>query len=126
MYHVDITNAGDYVFKVKSEDCEFVVDTRGKGITPPDTLLASIGTCIGVYLRKYTDSARLALPEFSIKVEADFSKEPPVCFKQINVYVDLKGAQLDERRLKAMLEFVKNCPVHNTVKNNPEIEIKIA
>jgi len=27
--------------------------------------------------------------------------------------------------LKAMHEFVKNCPVHNTIKYNPEIEIKI-
>ena len=54
MYHVDIANAGDYSFSVKSKDYEFIVDVKGKGISPPDTLLASIGTCIGVYLRKYT------------------------------------------------------------------------
>ena len=39
--------------------------------------------------------------------------------------VDLKETQLDERRIRAMLEFVKNCPVHNTLKSNPEIEMKI-
>ncbi|MCX5702974.1 MAG: OsmC family protein [Candidatus Omnitrophica bacterium] len=125
MYHVDIVNAGEYSFKVKSKDYEFLVDTKGKGITPPDTLLASLGACVGVYLRKYAEGVKLMLPEFSISVDADFSKEAPICFRKINVSVDLKGMQLDDRRLKAMHEFVKNCPVHNTIKNNPEVEIKI-
>jgi putative redox protein len=127
MYSVNITNAGDYSFKVKARDYEFLADMKGeKGITPPDTLLAGLGTCVGVYLRKYAEGAKLALPEFSVSVEADFSKEPPVCFRKINVSVDLKGAKIDEHRLQAMLAFLKNCPVHNTLKNNPEVEFKIA
>jgi uncharacterized OsmC-like protein len=126
MYHVDIANAGDYSFKVKSKDYEFLVDTKGKGMTPPDALLASLGTCIGVYLRKYAEGAKLALPGFQISVDADFSREGLVCFKKIDVKIDLKGVQLDERRLKAMYEFIKNCPVHNTLKQNPEVEIKLA
>jgi putative redox protein len=125
MYHVDIDNEGDHSFNVRSKDCEFIVDTKGKGITPPDALLASLGTCIGVYLRKYAEGARLALPEFYISVDAEFSEDKPVCFRKINVKIDLKGAQVDERRLKAIHEFIKNCPVHNTLKQNPEVEIKI-
>jgi uncharacterized OsmC-like protein len=125
MYHVDIANAGDYLFRVKSEGYEFMVDTKGNGVTPPDALLASIGTCIGVYLRKYAEGAKLALPEFTISVDADFSKEHPVCFRKISVKVDLKGAKPDEHRLNAMREFVKNCPVHNTLKQNPEVTITL-
>ena len=125
MYHVDIANAGDYSFSVKSKDYEFIVDVKGKGISPPDTLLASIGTCIGVYLRKYTEGARLALQEFNISVDAEFSKEAPICFRKIDVNVDLKGTKFNEQRLKAMHEFVKNCPLHNTIKNNPELALNI-
>ncbi len=124
MYHVDITNAGGYSFKVKSKDYEFIVDAKGKGVTPPDTLLAGLGTCVGVYLRKYAEGAKLTLPAFSVSVSADFSKEEPVCFRKIGVEIDLKGTQIDERRLKAAHEFIKNCPVHQTMKNNPEVEIK--
>lgn len=125
MYQVEITNSGEYSFRVKSKDYEFIVDTKGKGVSPPDALLASLGSCIGVYLRKYAEDAKLALPEFSISVEADFSKERPVCFRKIEVRIDLKGLQLDARRLTAMQEFIKNCPVHNTLKQNPEVEIKL-
>ena len=125
MYRVDITNSGDSLFRVKSKDYEFVVDTKGDGITPPDALLASLGSCIGVYIRKYAEGAKLGLREFSLSVEADFSQEKPVCFRLINVKVDLKGAKLDERRINALLEFIKNCPVHNTLKLNPQIEVNM-
>ncbi|MBU1090572.1 MAG: OsmC family protein [Candidatus Omnitrophica bacterium] len=64
------------------------------------------------------------MPEFQISVDAEFGAEKPVCFRKIEVKIDLKGMQLDERRLKAMHEFVMNCPVHNTLKQNPEVEVK--
>ncbi|MDD5730277.1 MAG: OsmC family protein [Candidatus Omnitrophica bacterium] len=125
MYSVEIKNQGDSVFQVKSKDYEFNVDTRGKGITPPDALLASLGTCIGVYIRKYADGAMLPVKEFNVSVKAEFTKELPTCFRDIEIIVDLKGFELDDRRRNSMLEFVKNCPVHNTLKVNPRVEIKI-
>ena len=57
-------------------------------------------------------------------MEGEFAKDP-YSFKVINVSIDLKGEKLDERRSKALLEFIKNCPVHNTLKGNPEVEIKL-
>jgi len=125
MYKVDVTSQGGYHFNVKSKDYEFAVDIKGGGITPPDTLLASLGSCVGVYLRKYAEGAKLPLGEFTVTVEADLGKESPYYFRTIQVSVDLKGAALDEKRRAAMLEFIKNCPIHNTLKNNPAISIAI-
>ncbi|MDD5595279.1 MAG: OsmC family protein [Candidatus Omnitrophica bacterium] len=125
MYQVEVIHEKDYTFTVKSKNYQFNVDIKGNGITPPDTLLASLGSCIGVYVRKYSEGAKLGIENFSINVTADFSKEPPACFREIKVSLDLKGAQLDERRKKALLEFIKNCPVHHTLEANPRIEIEI-
>ena len=125
MYQVEVTHEKDYTFAVKSKDYQFKVDVKGGGITPPDTLLASLGSCIGVYVRKYADGAKLSIENFIINVTAEFSKEPPARFREIQVHLDLKGAQLDERRKKALLEFIKNCPVHHTLEANPRIDINI-
>ncbi|MDD2752154.1 MAG: OsmC family protein [Candidatus Omnitrophica bacterium] len=125
MYQVEVIHEKDYTFTVKSKNYQFTVDVKGDGVTPPDTLLASLGSCIGVYVRKYADGAKLAIENFNITVTAEFSKEPPVCFREIKVHLDLKGAQLDERRRKALLEFIKNCPVHHTLEANPAIEIEV-
>lgn len=125
MYHVEITNIGEHIFNAKSKDAEFTIGLNGKSITPPDVLLASLGSCMGVYLRKYAEGMKLDIPSFSISVDADFAKDVPVHFKNIDVRVDLKGVQIDERRRKGIIEFLKNCPVHGTLKNNPEIAIEL-
>lgn len=125
MYHVDVINAGDSRFKVTSAGGEFTVDTKGAGTTPPDTLLASIGSCMGVYIKKYCEGTKLPVTGFAISVDADLTKEPPFRFKDIKVSVDLKGIEMDDRRRKAILEFVKNCPVHNTLQNSPNFTINI-
>ncbi|MFH1867465.1 MAG: OsmC family protein, partial [Candidatus Omnitrophota bacterium] len=103
----------------------FTIDTKGSGVTPPDTLLASIGSCLGVYIRKYAEGAKLDIREFGIRVEADFTSEKPARFKDITVIIDLKGFELDERRKRSFLEFIKNCPVHNTLKSDPSVRIDI-
>lgn len=126
MYHVEVVNNGDSKFNVKSADYELIVDTKGAGITPPDALLASLGSCIGVYIRKYVEGAKLAIGEFKINVSGELSREAPVSFKHIDVSVELKDAKLDERRIRALTEFIKNCPVHNTLESAPVVDIKVS
>jgi len=125
MYKVKVSNSGTSTFNVESKDYKFIIDTKGGGITPPDTLLASMGSCIGVYIKKYSEGSNLGLVNFDIIVEAEFSKEPPICFKEISVSIDLKEIKLEERRKKALLEFIKNCPVHNTLINKPDVNLEI-
>lgn len=125
MYRVEITNAGDSLFNVKSKDYEFVIDTHGKGITPPDTLLTSLGSCMGVYLKKYAEATKLAIKEFTISVSADFSSDKPIRFKDINVSIDLKGIKITEMQKNGLLAFIRNCPVHNTLMGNPNVIINI-
>lgn len=125
MYRVEIESNPDFSFRVRSGGYEFNIDLNEKGITPPGALLASLGSCLGVYIRKYAQGAGITLDNFGIHVEAEFCKDFPSRFKVINVNIDLRGADLDERRRNAFLGFIKNCPVHNTLKNNPLVEIKI-
>lgn len=126
MHCVEINHTRDFTFQAKSGKYEFAIDASGNGISPPDALLASLGSCIGVYIRKYAEGARLDLSGFSITVKAEFSKAAPFGFQSIGVSVDLKGAGLDERRRNALLQFIRNCPVHNTLKGSPEIEINLS
>ncbi|MDP2941246.1 MAG: OsmC family protein [Candidatus Omnitrophota bacterium] len=126
MYRVEITSSGTSEFQVKSKDYEFTVSTGGKGVTPPDTLLASLGSCIGVYIRKYCEGAKINLSDFSVRVEAEFTKEPPFRFEVINARIGLRGARLDERRKNALLDFIRNCPVHNTLACRPQINLQLS
>lgn len=123
MHSLDIENKGNFTFKVKLKDCEFVIDTKEKSISPLDALLASLGSCVGVYIRKYFEGAKLELKDFDIKVESEFLKDRPPRFRDIFISIDLKETKINELRKKSLLEFIKNCPVGSTLKNSPNIEI---
>jgi len=88
MYRVDIKHISAYTFKATSSGNEFTIEAKGEGVSPPSALLASLGSCMGVYIRKYAEGAGLALDNFSLSLEADFSQEPPVSFKEIRVLID--------------------------------------
>ena len=125
MYKVEVSAKEGYRFEARSKDAVIVVDAKAGGMTPPGALLASLGSCIGVYLRKYAEGAKLPVGEFTVTVEGDLGSQAPYYFRKISAKVDLKGVSFDEKRLKAITEFIKNCPVHNTLKNNPEIVVEI-
>ncbi|MBP7056546.1 MAG: OsmC family protein [Candidatus Omnitrophica bacterium] len=125
MYKVDVKNSGGYVFTVRSGAQTVTVDAKSDDMTPPGMLLAGLASCVGVYIRKYAEGAKLDVGDFEVTAEADLTKDPPFRFAEIKISVILKTTGLDDRRLKSISEFVKNCPVHNTIKGGPEIKIEM-
>jgi uncharacterized OsmC-like protein len=125
MYKVEVKHKSEMAFEVASEGGVFMIDAKAHcGTTPPDALLAGLASCVGVYIRKYAEGAKLTLDNFTVSAEAEFAKDP-LCFKEIRVVVDLKGSDLNEQRKEALLRFIKNCPVHNTLHANPSVDIKL-
>ena len=123
MYEVEIANKQGNIFEVKAKENHFVIEPFSENLTPGDVLLASLGSCIGLYTRRYLDNAKIPAQGFSLKLEADFSQDHPVRFKQIKVYLDLGDIQIDQARKAALLKFVGNCPIGNTLKGDPSVEI---
>ncbi len=125
MYKVEVENKGGMLFSAESKDYRFNIDLKGKGMSPSDVFLAGLASCVGVYFRKYLEGAKLGIEEFKITAEAELSTDSPICFKEINIKIDTKDVHLDEKRKLAVIDFIKNCPVHNTIKNNPEVRIEV-
>ena len=125
MYSVDISCKEGSTFEVTSGEAKTTIDLSGKNLGPLPTLLAALGSCVGVYLRRYADNLKLPIKEFSVSVEADLVKDGAPGFRKINVSVDLKGAQLEEAKKEGLTRFIKNCPVHNTLHGSPEIEFDL-
>lgn len=125
MYKVEINSDSGYVFNALAGENKYIMDARSSGGSPLDLLLAALGGCIGVYIRKYAEGAKLDIGKIKIMLRAELSSQRPISFKKIQTQVDLGQTILDERPKAAMLEFIKNCPVHNTLNGSPEIEVKI-
>lgn len=125
MYRVEVSNSGDSLFKAKARGNEFTIEPLGEGLAPAEVLLASLGSCIGFFCRRYSESANLGVKDFLVILEGEFTRDAPICLKAIKVSLDLKAVQIEEKRKTALLEFIKNCPIGNTLKGDPEITVNI-
>ena len=130
MYEIDVSYAGPSKFKVTSLNYELSIDFpkpggTADGITPPALLLASVGSCLAVYIERYLLGAKIKFDKFLVNVKSDIAKESPHYLKIIDVAISIPGVELDDRRKGAFLDFIRNCPVHNTLVNKPVFNISL-
>jgi putative redox protein len=126
MYTVEVMNKGSGAYTVMARGNELIVEPMGNGFGPAEVLLASLGSCVGFFLRRYAEQAKLEIPEFSVRLESDWSQEKPMALKSIAVSIDLKGVSFDPKRTEALMAFIRNCPIKATLEAHPQIDIKIA
>lgn len=124
MYKVEARHTNDMRFEVKGKEGNVIVDGRGGAISPLEILLSSLGTCIGVYIRSFAEKMKMSIEHFIVQVWSDLTKEAPYRFKDIHVSIAIKEGQLEEGKKEALLHFVKNCPVHETLRISLKIEVE--
>lgn len=125
MYRASIENRGDTRSYAATRHASFVLDTNGNGANPVDTLLASLCSCMGHYVRDYLLDQGLDHSGFGIAAEAGVVKDTG-SLAEIQARIDLGGVKLDERQSAGLLMFVENCKVHRILKVNPGVAVTIA
>ena len=106
--------------------CDQPTENGGEdfGMTPPELLLASLGSCAAFYAMQYLKTRNLAEAGVEVTVTAEKLKQPPRVgnFRvQVVCPVSLTADQTD-----GLMRSVHHCLVHNTLLTPPEIEIELA
>ena len=131
MYESNVSYIGPSKFKVVSDNYTVNIDLPKPnqsidGVGPLPMLLGALGGCVAVYLERYLVGKKIPFKGFSIDVKSELTKEAPFCMKDIDVQISVSGLNLDKEGEEALLRFVANCPVHNTLHNNPTVNIGLA
>ena len=92
------------------------------GMTPPEFLLVSLGTCAGYYAAQYLQARSLPADGLSIKVTADKATQP-ARLGRFQIGVTAPG--LDPGHQEGILRAVQKCLIHNTLLNAPAIDIVV-
>jgi uncharacterized OsmC-like protein len=124
MYKASVENRGDTKYYATTRHASFELDTNGNGANPVDTLLASLCSCMGHYVRDYLIDQQLEHSGFSLYAEAGVV---PVTasLAEIRVRIDLKEVRLNDRQTAEMLKFIENCKVHRILKENPGVTVML-
>jgi uncharacterized OsmC-like protein len=91
------------------------------GMTPPEFLLASLGTCAGYYAAEYLKSRSIPAAGLRVRITADKASQPARLAK-FKIEVEAPGVE-DPKHQEGVLRAVKKCLIHNTLMHAPELEI---
>jgi uncharacterized OsmC-like protein len=105
--------------------CDQPEDNGGEdaGMTPPEFLLASLGSCAAFYAVQYLKTRNLAESGVEVTVTAEKLKQP-ARLGNFRIHVICPVA-LTEEQNEGLMRSVHHCLVHNTLLTPPEIEIDL-
>jgi len=94
------------------------------GMTPPELLLASLGSCAAFYAVQYLKTRNLAETGVEVTVTAEKLKQPS---RVGNFRVQVVSpVALTQEQSEGLMRSVHHCLVHNTLLTPPEINIELA
>jgi len=94
-----------------------------EGMTPPELLLASLGTCAAFYALAYLK--KKGLPREGTEVRVTAAKAGPPArldFFRIEVKIPLALSEADRAGVE---QAVHHCLIHNTLLQPPKIQIEL-
>jgi putative redox protein len=105
--------------------CDQPAENAGSdaGMTPPELLLASLGSCAAYYAAQYLQTRNLAHEGVEVTVYAEKLKAP-ARLGNFSIHVHCPVPLTDEQQV-AMVRSVHSCLVHNTLMSVPEIAIEL-
>ena len=123
---VEIIHLGNVKFEAVARGHRVITDQppanggADEGMTPPEFLLVSLGTCAGFYAAEYLKTRSLPAEGLRIKVTAGKAKQPA---RLDRFLIEVNAPGLEPQHQAGILRAVKSCLIHNTLLNRPALDI---
>ena len=127
---VTVEHIGAVRFEIKARQhtiaCDQPAENGGfdEGMTPPELLLASLGSCAAFYAAQYLRKFKLATEGTHVLVTADKVKDPVARIDNFRIEIET-AIDLSNQHRTGMERAVHHCLIHNTLLQPPQISIDI-
>jgi putative redox protein len=105
---------------------------HNEGMTPPELLLASLGSCAAYYAVDYLKRKNLLVDGTRVRVTADKIKpmmrpgQPPTGARVDNFQVEVEvPRELSQEQHQGLEDAVHNCLIHNTLLTTPKVALAV-
>ena len=126
---VTVEHLGAVQFEIKARQhtiaCDQPPENGGfdEAMTPPELLLAALGSCAGFYAVQYLRKQKLADAGTRVRVAAEKLKNPA---RIDNFCIEVETpVELSDEHRKGVEEAVHHCLIHNTLLHPPQIAIEV-
>ena len=106
--------------------CDQPIENGGEdaGMTPPELLLASLGSCAEFYAVQYLRTRKLDDSGVEVTVSAEKLLQP-ARLGNFRIHV-MCPAELTPEQMEGLRRSVHHCLIHNTLLSAPAVEIDFA
>lgn len=124
-----VEHLGGVQFEIKARQHTIVSDQLAEnggfdeGMTPPELLLASLGSCAGFYAAQYLKKNKLAMEGKLVRISAEKLKDP-ARMDNFRIEVTVPGDLSDKDR-EGIEQSVHHCLIHNTLLHPPKIVLDV-
>jgi putative redox protein len=94
------------------------------GPTPTELFVAGLASCTAYYAERYLRRHGLPLDGLAVECGFSFATDRPARVSSIALGIRLPEGFPEERRT-GLLAVVEHCTVHNSIKQTPEISIRL-
>ena len=126
---IQVEHLGGVQFEIKARQHAIVSDQPpenggfDEGMTPPELLLASLGSCAGFYAAQYLKKRQLAPEGTIVRVTAEKAKDP-ARLENFRIEVQVP-AELSDEDKQGVERSVHHCLIHNTLLHPPQISLEV-
>ncbi len=92
-------------------------------MTPPELMLAALGSCAAYYAAEYLNTRHLPTNDLMVRVTAEKARQP-ARIGSFRIEVSVPGLHQEHRT--GVMRAVKACLIHNTLLMSPNIEVEIS
>lgn len=127
---IKVTHLDQVKFAIQARNHTIVCDQptenggQDAGMTPPEFLLASLGSCAAFYAVQYLKTRKLGGDGIEVTVTAEKIK-PPARLTNFVIRVSAP-VELAPEHIEGLNRAVHACLVHNTLLHTPQIAIELA
>ena len=127
---VKVSHLGQVRFNIQSRShsilCDQPIENGGEdtAMTPPEFMLASLGSCAAFYAVQYLKTRNLADSGVGVSVTAEKLKSP-ARLGNFKIQVEYPVV-LSQEHTEGLMRSVKHCLIHNTLLAPPKIDIELA
>ncbi len=125
-----VNHLGAVQFEIQAREHTIVSDQpaenggHDEGMTPPELLLASLGSCAAFYAAQYLRKYKLATEGTRVRITADKVKDPAPRIDNFRIEIETPVGLTEEQRA-GVERSVHHCQIHNTLLHPPKIAIDI-
>ena len=119
---------GDLTFEAAARGHRVICDQPREnwgsdaGMTPPEFLLVSLGTCAAYYAVQYLRTRGLSADQLTVRVSAEKASQPA---RLASFVIDVEMPDLDSKHSDGLRRAVESCLIHNTLCHPPAIDLRV-